>query len=50
LPLLVLAKIAKILNHRSSGRSGVANNADSDGDCQSQQVLIFYQSRNSPLS
>src|SRR6266481_4996006 len=41
LPLFVLAKIAKILNHRSSGRSGVANNADSDGDCQSQPELIF---------
>jgi len=41
LPLFVRAKIAKILNHRSSGGSGVANNADSDGDCQSLQELIF---------
>jgi hypothetical protein len=41
LPLFVLAKIAKILNHRSSGGSGVANNADSGGDCQSQQELTF---------
>jgi hypothetical protein len=39
--LFVLANIAKILNHRSSGGSGVANNADSDGDCQSQRELIF---------
>ena len=41
LPLFVLANIAKILNHRSSGGSGVANNADSDGDCQSQRELIL---------
>ena len=49
LPLFVLVNIAKILNHRSSGGSGVANNADLDGDCQSQHQLIFYASGNSLL-
>jgi len=49
LPLFVLVNIAKILNHRSSGGSGVANNADLDGDCQSQYQLIFYASGNSLL-
>jgi hypothetical protein len=45
LPLFVLANITKQLKHRSSGGSGVANNADSDGDCQSQQELIFLRER-----
>jgi hypothetical protein len=43
LPLFVLTNIAKILNHKSSGGTCAANNADSDGDCQSQRELIFYQ-------
>src|SRR6266446_9656474 len=43
LPLFVLANITKQLKHRSSGGSGVANDADSDADCQSQHELIVLR-------